>query len=391
MKQLRLLFFILALLCAPLQGALSQAAVDPNNSTSATLGAAGVFLGGWQSTFGSSGNYLVLTRSDVAPASVKMEWSTDAFNQDFSEDLNPLPLAGVGSSYQVMARGQYYRLRYTNGAAPQGFFRLQTVARNATGGGIGSTNFVQQTSPGPGSPATPVSQSGAWNVGQVGPWTVTSNQGTSPWVTGFGGVAQPVTQSGTWTVQQGTPPWTVATHAVTQGTSPWVVGFGGVGQPVTGTFFQATQPVSGTVTANQGTSPWVVVSTGPTFNAENSAFGAGSTPLFTPDAGKRFRIWGYSVMVSGDTTVAVATDLNIRLLDGAAEIGQAAPGDGRRLRHRPFVPAIALNNSGVLYQSPWIDLRGGIVSVAANNVLNIDLSVAVLTGRVEVLAAISQE
>lgn len=32
--------------------------------------------------------------------------------------------------------------------------------------------------------------------------------------------------------------------------------------PVTGTFFQATQPVSGTVTANQGTSPWVTSVTG---------------------------------------------------------------------------------------------------------------------------------
>lgn len=29
-------------------------------------------------------------------------------------------------------------------------------------------------------------------------------------------------------------------------------------QPVTGTFWQTTQPVSGTITANQGTSPWVV-------------------------------------------------------------------------------------------------------------------------------------
>ena len=31
---------------------------------------------------------------------------------------------------------------------------------------------------------------------------------------------------------------------------------GGVAQPVSGTFWQATQPVSGTVTANQGGAPW---------------------------------------------------------------------------------------------------------------------------------------
>lgn len=48
------------------------------------------------------------------------------------------------------------------------------------------------------------------------------------------------------------------------GTSPGAVLVPGVNAfvtntvPVTGTFFQVTQPISGTVTANQGTSPWVV-------------------------------------------------------------------------------------------------------------------------------------
>lgn len=52
------------------------------------------------------------------------------------------------------------------------------------------------------------------------------------------------TQSGVWTVQPGNTPNTVA----------WKVDGSAVTQPVSGTFWQATQPVSGTVTANIGTS-----------------------------------------------------------------------------------------------------------------------------------------
>jgi hypothetical protein len=84
------------------------------------------------------------------------------------------------------------------------------------------------------------------------------------------GVTQPI--SGTVTT---TPPSNASTN-LTQlagstlgapsnyGTSPGAVEVQGVNAfvtnpvAVTGTFFQTTQPVSGTVTANQGTSPWVV-------------------------------------------------------------------------------------------------------------------------------------
>lgn len=127
-------------------------------------------------------------------------------------------------------------------------------------------------------PATyPVTQS-------TSPWvvsgTVTANQGSPPWS---------VSQSGTWTVQQGTPPWSVSqsgtwttgrtwtlgsgTDSVTsvQGTSPWVTNisqFGG-SNVVTGTGASgagiprvtvsndsnvlATQSGAWSVTANAGT------------------------------------------------------------------------------------------------------------------------------------------
>src|ERR1019366_52903 len=47
-------------------------------------------------------------------------------------------------------------------------------------------------------------------------------------------------------------------QALMAASSPVVIASNQSAIPVTGTFFQATQPISGTVTANQGTSPWVV-------------------------------------------------------------------------------------------------------------------------------------
>lgn len=54
------------------------------------------------------------------------------------------------------------------------------------------------------------------------------------------GSAVTATQSGTWTVQPGN----------TANTTAWKVDGSAVTQPVSGTFWQATQPISGTVTIN---------------------------------------------------------------------------------------------------------------------------------------------
>jgi hypothetical protein len=87
-----------------------------------------------------------------------------------------------------------------------------------------------------------------WQTTQPVSGTVTVTQGTAANLnaTVTGTVA--ATQSGTWTVQPGN----------TANTTAWLVTGTGGTFPVTGTFWQATQPVSGTVTANQGGAPWSV-------------------------------------------------------------------------------------------------------------------------------------
>lgn len=180
-------------------------------------------------------------------------------------------------------------------------------------GSVSVSNFpVSQTVNGTVSVTQPVA------VSQSGAWSVTANQGTSPWVTSgtstvsgsvnvgnfpalqnvnetqIGGATYALGQTTmaasapvTIASNQSSLPVTVgnfpATTAVTQSTTPWVVNetqIGGsaysLGQktsalsapvvissdqsslPVSVANFPATQVVSGTVTANQGGAPWSV-------------------------------------------------------------------------------------------------------------------------------------
>lgn len=72
------------------------------------------------------------------------------------------------------------------------------------------------------------------------------------------------------------------------GSLPVVIASNQTAIPVTGTFWQATQPVSGTVTANQGTSPWVISATTlplPTGAATSALQTTGNASLAAIDAG----------------------------------------------------------------------------------------------------------
>lgn len=109
---------------------------------------------------------------------------------------------------------------------------------------------------------------------------------------------------------------------------------------------------------------------------------AGNTALWTPAAGRRFRLMRYCVTVTGDAIQAAAGVLVISLFDGAAgATGQI---------HSAFVPAVAVNTQS-LYTSGWIDLGNGVLSAAVNNVLNVNLSAALAGGVVNVIACGTEE
>jgi hypothetical protein len=129
------------------------------------------------------------------------------------------------------------------------------------------------------------------------------------------GVTQPIsgtitaTISGTPTVTQGSPPWTVkpdgtawsltATSANVNVTNASI--------PVTGTFWQATQPVSGTVTSNQGGAPWTVKPDGTAWAMTTTSANVNVTNT-VPVTGT---FWQATQPVSGTVTVTQATPANL--------------------------------------------------------------------------------
>ena len=108
----------------------------------------------------------------------------------------------------------------------------------------------------------------------------------------------------------------------------------------------------------------------------------GNTALWTPAAGKKFRLMRYRIDVTGNAAAAAAAVKTISLFDGAAgATGQAVS---------VFVPGAALAGAA-LYTSGWIDLGNGYLSAAANNVLNVNLSTALTAGVVRVIACGTEE
>lgn len=108
----------------------------------------------------------------------------------------------------------------------------------------------------------------------------------------------------------------------------------------------------------------------------NAATAANSTAVWTPAAGKKFRLLGFELTITRDATVAVAGVVTVNLIDAAGTIIYSTG---------VYVPIAA--TPGNLPAGPLssIDLgKIGYLSALANNVLNINLSVALVTGSVQV-------
>lgn len=109
---------------------------------------------------------------------------------------------------------------------------------------------------------------------------------------------------------------------------------------------------------------------------------SGNTTLWTPTAGKKFRLMRYKVIVTNDAAQSAAGNISIDLRDASTSMNQTFD---------VFIPATAATTMGGGWQSGWIDLGNGILSAAADNVLNINLNAALTSGKVRVLVAGTQE
>lgn len=114
-----------------------------------------------------------------------------------------------------------------------------------------------------------------------------------------------------------------------------------------------------------------------------AATASGDTALWTPTSGKKFRLMGLVVELSGNAQLGAAATFTILLRDATTATG---------LGFSASVGAAAISTSVPnLIESGVILLGNGILSAAANNVLNVNLSAALTAGVARVSAFGTEE
>ena len=108
---------------------------------------------------------------------------------------------------------------------------------------------------------------------------------------------------------------------------------------------------------------------------------AGDNALWTPTSGKKFRLMAWRVEVTAFASAAAGSNLVVVLNDAGTDLKQWG---------QVWLPAASATTPYGAYSTPWVTLGNGILSAAANNVLNANLSVA-LTGGNVLIAAIGTE
>lgn len=108
---------------------------------------------------------------------------------------------------------------------------------------------------------------------------------------------------------------------------------------------------------------------------------SGDTAVWTPGAGKKFRLMKFRLEITGQATIGGGATMTALLRDATTslEVGGAW-----------FLPAAA-GTTLTQISTPWIDLGNGALSSAANNVLNVNLSLALATGSLVTWAAGTEE
>lgn len=112
-----------------------------------------------------------------------------------------------------------------------------------------------------------------------------------------------------------------------------------------------------------------------------TATASGNTAVWTPTSGKKFRLMGYIIYVTNDASLASAGDIDITFQDATTGLG---------FGFSLFVPSAAGTTIGQ-NDSKWISLGNGYLSGTANNVLNVNLSTALATGKVRITAIGTEE
>jgi hypothetical protein len=141
-------------------------------------------------------------------------------------------------------------------------------------------------------------------VTQSGAWTITSNQGTSPWVVSGTVALDAATLAAleTITVNQGTNPWTVNGTVNAAQSGVWTVALDA-----------ATLAALETITVEQGTSPWVVSSVD--LDIRDLTFASDKVDASGSNVNSRTQD-GVGTSITS-TTVGLDTGLDVNIIGGA--------------------------------------------------------------------------
>lgn len=113
------------------------------------------------------------------------------------------------------------------------------------------------------------------------------------------------------------------------------------------------------------------------------ATATGTTAIWTPTLGKKFRLMRFKIIVTANSAQTTAGVVDFDLQDSGTSLN---------VTHSVFIPATALTtNISFGYESEWIDLGNGQLSAAANNVLNLVFAATGFTGAVRVIACGTEE
>lgn len=320
----------------------TNAPVKTTIETTTPLAGAATFRGAWHDRLSEGTNFVTaMSRADVIGVSSGffIEASDDIGNANLTYTLhsfagngNSIPQPNVINPIFAQLFSRYWRVGYTNGAGAQTSFEIVTTSQAS----VPLTRPQRSNSP------------LFYNDPEIVPVYAMGNASFNTYQDNqvFSNVLAFPSQQ-----QQG--PGQVVVE----------------GQKVYGGGFTGT-----TDTVRRG---WSFMRTPTVFRYVTTA-ATGSTAVWTPALNNKFRLLRYRVIVGASAIMAAATDLTIKLLDSATDIAQNVI---------VRIPAAALG-SGVNYDSNWIDLGAfGVLSAAANNALNVNLSAALTGGLIQVMVA----
>lgn len=136
-----------------------------------------------------------------------------------------------------------------------------------------------------------------------------------------------------------------------------------------GTLLGANKGIPMAVTPDGAT---LVVQRTPSIFKTGTLTASGNTAIWTPASGKKFRLMRFMLMMPHDTTTAGGGEIDITFNDSGTALG---------IGLTVLVNNAGGTNDGNVFDPEWIDLGNGYLSAAANNVLNLNMSLALSGGK----------